>query len=259
MTRSTDGKTTGKRRGNYTKGYYTVEAAIFLPIFIVACLTLGYLIKLIGGVESGMHACTDEARRQAAAAYVEKTGAGFKGRLENRILNENKYITHAKVKNMSYLGADGRISFDVAYSVDVRLPLDLYDGFKVTDRLKCRAWIGKSYNDPFGFDAMERDEQAKTVYIFPMWGSKYHKKECTYVTAHPVQTILTAEIKRRYDACRHCRPGNLSEGSVVYYFPRYGGAYHTGNCNSIKKYTITIELEQAKSRGYTPCSKCGGE
>jgi hypothetical protein len=240
------------------RGYYTVEAAIFLPIFIVAVLTVGYLMKVIGGVEGGMHACTDEARRQAAYAYVDKGGIGFSGRLEKRIKKEGKYVTRANVKNMSYLGADGRISFDVAYYIDFVLPLDLYDGFKVTDRLRCRGWIGKTYNDPFGFDAMEKDEDATIVYIFPMWGSKYHKKECTYVTAHPVQTVLTSGLRKQYDACALCKPGSLPDGSVVYCFPKYGGSFHRGNCNSVKKYTITIELEQAKQRGYTPCSKCGG-
>lgn len=241
-----------------SKGHYTVEAAVFLPVFIIAVLTVGYLMKVIGGVEGGMHACTDEARRQAAYAYVDKGGIGFSGRIEKRIMSENKYITSAKVKNMSYLGGDGRISFDVDYDIDFALPLDIYDGFKVTDRLKCRGWIGKTYNDPFGFDAMEREEEATIVYIFPMWGSKYHKKECTYVTAHPVQTILTEELRRQYDACAHCKPGSLSDGSVVYCFPKYGGSYHRGDCDSVEKYTITIELEQARSRGYSPCSKCGG-
>ena len=243
---------------NTEKGSYTVEAALFLPIFIIAALTLGYFMKLIGGVECGMHACVDESRRQAAAAYADRGGAGFKGRLEHRILDENKYITQAKVKRLGYLSGDSIISFDVAYTVDVSLPLDLYDGFKVTDSLKCRGWTGKSYDDPFTFDAMERDEDAVIVYIFPMWGSRYHKKSCTYVTAHPTQVILTPSLKRKYDACGSCKPGSLSEGSVVYCFPKYGGSYHRGSCSAVKKYTITIERGQAEERGYTPCSKCGG-
>ena len=239
-------------------GYYTVEAAIFLPIFLVASLCIGYLIKVVGGVESGMHAAVDEARRQAAYAYVDRAGIGFAGRIEDRIEDENKFITEADVNRMRYLLGDGKISFNMDYHIDVRLPLDLYDGFDVRDRLKCRGWIGKTYNPPFGFEAMERAEDAHMVYIFPMWGSKYHKKSCTYVTAHPVQAALTGDIKRRYDACAHCKPGSLALGSIVYVFPRYGGAYHRGNCNSIKKYTITIELTQAKKRGYSACSKCGG-
>lgn len=245
--------TSWKRRGSYT-----VEAALFLPVFIIAALTLGYLMKLIGGVESGMHACVDESRRQAAAAYIDRAGIGFKGRTQSRILGENKYITRAKMKNLRYLAGDSIISFDMDYTVDIALPLDLYDGFEVTDSLKCRGWTGKSYDDPFTFDAMERDEDATIVYIFPMWGSRYHKKSCTFVSAHPVQTALTAGIKRQYDACTNCKPGSLSEGSIVYCFPKYGGSYHRGSCSAVKKYTITIEKSQAEARGYSPCAKCGG-
>lgn len=240
------------------RGYYTVEAAIFLPLFLVAALTIGYFIKVVGCIESGMHGAVDESRRQAAYAYVDRAGAGFEDRLERRILSENKFIDGVDVSSMKYLSGDGNISFNMKYHMDVKLPLGMYDGFDVEDRLKCRGWIGKSGTDPFGFDAMERDEDAKIVYIFPMWGSKYHQKSCTYVTAHPVQGVLTSEIKSRYDPCATCKPGGLSIGSVIYYFPKYGGSYHKGNCNSIKKYTITIEADQAKKRGYTPCSKCGG-
>lgn len=250
----------GARRSKAGKGgYYTVEAAVFLPIFIIACLTIGYLIKVIGGVESGMHACVDECRYQAAVAYKERSGLGLKGRIENRIHDENRYITRAKVKHLSYLTDDGAISMDIDYHLDIPLPMDLYSGFHVTDSLKCRGWIGKTYDDPFTFEAMEKDEEATIVYIFPAWGSKYHKKECTFVTAHPVQTILTPQLKRQYKGCPLCRSGTLPAGSVVYCFPKYGDSYHRGDCNTIDKYTITIELEQAEERGYTPCSKCGGK
>lgn len=241
-----------------SQGYYTVEAAIFLPLFLVAALTIGYFIKVVGCIESGMHGAVDESRRQAALAYVDRGGGGFSQRVKDRILYENEFIDEVTISRMDYLGGDGRISFDMDYRMDVKLPLGMYDGFDLKDRLKCRGWIGRKGTDPFGFDRMERDEDSCMVYIFPMWGSKYHKQNCTYVTAHPVQTTLTDGIKKDYDPCVLCKPATLSPGSVIYYFPKYGGSYHRGDCKSIKKYTITIEVEQAEKRGYSPCSKCGG-
>lgn len=43
-----------------TKGYYTVEAAVFLPVFLLAVLTLGYFVKAAGVQSDVIHAAADE-------------------------------------------------------------------------------------------------------------------------------------------------------------------------------------------------------
>lgn len=72
------------------------------------------------------------------------------------------------------------------------------------------------------------------------------------------QMVLTGHLKKHYKACLKCRSGKLKKGSIVFYFLKYGEAYHRGNCKAIDKYTVTLEKTQAESRGYTPCGKCGG-
>lgn len=260
-------KIAGSRRGAHIdtggahvgrRGSYTVEAALFLPVFIVAVLTIGFLMKVIGGAECGMHAAADEARLAAADAYVLNASFGLTGRIEDRIKEEAPYVTEARVTDMRYLSGDGEIAFRMKYHLDVPLPLGIYDGFDITDRLKTRGWIGRTNDDPFGFDAMEEYEESETVYIFPAWGEKYHSKDCTYVKADPVQVPLTGEIKRYYRSCPRCGSADLSEGALVYVFPSYGEAFHRPGCDSVKKFTVAMEKEQAERRGYGPCSKCGG-
>lgn len=243
---------------NIRSGYFTVDAAIFLPVFLIAVLTLAFFIKVVGSVEISMHGITDETRLLAARAYDNNPPVLFKSRLESRLAGECKSVKDVRVQNFQYLSENGEISFDTKFHIDFRLPIDFWKGMDVKERVLSRGWIGKSGGKPFGFDRMERDEASETVYIFPNQGKRYHKKSCIYVTAHATQMVLTGHLKKHYKACLKCRSGKLKKGSIVFYFLKYGEAYHRGNCKAIDKYTVTLEKTQAESRGYTPCGKCGG-
>ena len=51
---------------NTKKGSITVEAAIILPLFIIAVLTISYTVKLIETEEDVINGIADEARYKAA-------------------------------------------------------------------------------------------------------------------------------------------------------------------------------------------------
>jgi competence protein ComEC len=40
------------------------------------------------------------------------------------------------------------------------------------------------------------------------------------------------------------------------YITKTGKKYHRAGCQYLSKSCIPIDLEDAKDRGYTPCSKC---
>lgn len=250
-------------RINTKRGYYTVEAAIFLPIFIVAVMTIAYLMKVVGGAEVTMHAATDEARYAASHAYIVKTSLGFAPSLEKRIMADSEDISEAHVTDLRYLyskeGKDGLISFKIRTRIDIRLPLQLYDGFDLQERVACRGWIGKTNTlNPMDFADMEKEGDSRTVWIFPRTGEKYHKETCTYVSNVPSQMLLTESLKKKFSPCRHCDAEGIPIGSIVYCYQSYGGAYHRGSCVSVDKYVREIQEEDAKAKGYLPCSKCGG-
>lgn len=47
-----------------------------------------------------------------------------------------------------------------------------------------------------------------------------------------------------------------TQGNITVYITKTGSKYHRGNCRYLRKSKIPISLEEAKRRGYTPCSVC---
>jgi len=245
------------------KGYYTVEAALFLPLFILALLTVGYIIKVYGCNENVIHAAADESRDAASRAYNISIAPFFEEKLESRIMSENKDITWADVKRFRYLhekdGLNGLISFDVDYRVDVKLPLKLKEGFDGKERVRSRGFIGYSArNGPMPFADMEKELDSRTVWVFPYSGIRYHKESCSHIASYPRQMIKNDNVTGSYSPCRLCHPENIRNGNLVYCFMTSGYAYHKGDCKMVDKYVISMEKYQAEERGYTPCLKCGG-
>ncbi|MCE2604266.1 hypothetical protein LH384_34820, partial [Pseudomonas aeruginosa] len=77
--------------------------------------------------------------------------------------------------------------------------------------------IGKAaLANPMAFSEMETNGDSRIVWIFPMWGKKYHQEECTYIKANAKQLVLTGQIRKNYQPCLLCKPDRLPLGSLVY-------------------------------------------
>ena len=248
---------------NTKKGYFTLEAAIFMPIFIIGVLTLGYCVKLYSTADHAAFALLDETGHLAAEAYGTKAAPFFCGKLEQRLEQENKNVDQVKATGFRYLYQEGErtglISAGCEYRIRLSLPLDTHYGFEMESRVRCRGFIGKrGQRNPMGFDEMEKNGEGKLVRIFPSWGKRFHSETCVYVKTHAKQIVLASQVKSRYKACELCEPNNLPMGVYVYCFPNAGEAYHRESCKMIEKYTIEIEKEDAEAKGYRACGKCGG-
>jgi hypothetical protein len=248
---------------NTKRGSYTLEAAIFLPVFIVGVLTLGFTMKLISTAENMTFAATDESRMIAAFAYNVPVAPFFPNRLATRIMEENDKVAMADVDGFRYLvqtsSGDARISFAVKSFVETGLPLGMVDGILLNQRFLCRGFVGRNAETiSFPFDDMERNDNADMVWVFPDEGTRYHIRTCSIVSSYPVQLILNEEIRKRYKACELCHAADASFGTQVYCFLEYGENYHLISCPSVDKYVVSMTKQQAEDRGYTPCLKCGG-
>lgn len=249
---------------NFTKkGYFTLEAAIFLPIFILAILTIGYVVRVIGTAENISYISVDEAELLAAKAYGKKIAFEFPKNLQERIKKENADIKEVTIEDFYYLcqtsEQSGKIAFRVKAKVGIPLPIYSDKSIFYETRIKCRGFIGSRNKSPVvSFDEMEKEQLSDIVYIFPMSGQRYHKENCSFVKANPRRTILNRLIKSQYSPCSLCKPDNIATGSIVYCFTKAGNVFHIGTCKTIDKYTVEIEKEEAVKRGYTPCLKCGG-
>ena len=245
------------------KGYITLEAAIFLPIFIIAVLTLGYFIKIYSTAENITYAMLDETSLLAARASSVKTAPLFCGNLKERVEEENGQTDKINISSFRYLHRDGKqdnlITVACSYRIRLALPFPVTDGAEMESRIRCRGFTGvKKTASPMSFDEMERDGAWNPVWIFPMSGKKYHSESCRYVKENAKQMVLTGALKRQYRPCGLCKPETLPVGMYVYCFTDSGHAYHRKNCRQVDKYTVEIDREEAQRKGYLPCSKCGG-
>ncbi|MDR2162632.1 MAG: hypothetical protein LBO70_01605 [Clostridiales Family XIII bacterium] len=255
---------------NVRMGSLAVETAIFLPLFIVGVLTLGWLIKYTSISENVYHSLADETGRYAASAVRSYLPSGYAGVVKARIEDENgNDISSVEVSPVRFhfpyaFATSGRMYTDligasVSYKADLALNHIFADGLKGSETILCRAFVGA--RDPGGkmtFDEMEQDSDSHLVWVFPRAGERYHGELCPYIKNNPREMVLTGTVRGRYSPCKLCKPGNARDGTLVYVFPSAGGAYHLGECYIVERYVISMSEDDARGKGYTKCAKCGG-
>lgn len=245
------------------KGYITLEAAIILPVFILAVVSLLYYINILSIQENIFNSTLDETSRLASKASVVKTAPGFKSVVINRIRTENEAVSHLKIDRFRYLYFDGdmnnMIAVDGKYSIDLNLPAGFGHEYPIDVCLKCRGFTGLlTKGNVMTFEEMETEGIWNPVWIFPMSGEKYHHPGCSYVKANAREMVLTSSLKNKYNPCTLCDSGGVATGSFVYCFESNGTVYHRETCKQVDRYAIEVNKDDAIDKGYTPCSKCGG-
>lgn len=255
------------------RGFLTVEASIFLPIFLIGLLTLAYLIKILWIQESAFYVLEKEARELSKRTYVthlyEKSdnvlSTSFQILVRSKVYEaQPKDVEKVTISNYRYLytsrGISGLITANLNYTIPIKMPIQFYDHGSINDRLLFRAFIGADdQNDkPLTFEEIQKEKKSELVWVFPKAGERYHKGSCSYISNKPRQIILTTQYRKKYDSCHLCKSSKISNGNIVYCFPKTGEVFHRGSCSIIDKYVISIEKEEAIEKGYTPCMKCGG-
>lgn len=243
------------------KGTVTLEAAIFLPIFIVGVLTVAYLMKYIFLQENILFRMCEESKKLGRNAYYLDSAMLFPIWTENVLKKENPEVQEIHTAHFFYLveekGIDNLIRFEVDYWMDIRLPIQLYQGLPGKETVVFRGMKGKTVKlDAKPFTEMEQEDSGRNVWIFPREGEKYHRRDCPFIQVYPSQTILTDEIRNRYRACTTCDASSLKMGSQVYCFYRAGETYHEKECNLVVRYVIEIPENVAADKGYQPCKTC---
>jgi len=246
---------------NTKRGFLSLEASIFLPIFIIAVLTFGYLIKVVVASENIMHVMADETRRLSMYSYNIKLAPLFTGRLESRILEENRDIDDVKVETFKYLysGVDKEdlIGIRVSSEVKIKLPIVFQDNVMLTDTLLVRAFTGREFKaEHVDYENMEEEKEVRIVWVFPTAGTRYHEEFCGYINVAARQGVLNSDITKNYNPCTHCGSSQLAHGSLIYYFITSGSVYHRASCFIVDRYVISMDEDDAISKGYLPCSRC---
>lgn len=251
------------RRGTDRRGYVVLEASIFLPIFIIAILAIGYYIKIFGIMENVAYSVMDETGKAASVAYVSRSAPLFENVLESRVKSDSPNLKDLDIYGVRYLYYDGDtddlISVKTGYTIETPFPFGMDHSVEVDMRFKSRGFTGvKSSGSPMTFDEMESEGVWDPVWVFPASGKKYHEKTCTYVVSNARETVLTADVKRRFSPCSLCGADKVHIGDFVYCFMETGSVYHKEECKQVTRYTVEMNRDDAINKGYIPCSKCGG-
>ncbi len=241
------------------RGSLFVETALFLPLFLAAMLLLISLIPLHSAGETVLYALCDEAERTMSA---EESALALQIRLSVRTAEESGMVRGLWLteyeRELCVSGIEDCIRVALRYEVPLPFALSFIALPEVEENVLCRAFTGMdAKGEPCGHAWLERELGYEAVYVFPKYGERYHAADCQTIRSFAQQCFLTEDLRRRFAACETCRPAELPNGSVVFYFPLGGKAYHRSSCPQVEKTYVEMDLEEAVAQGYTSCGLCG--
>ena len=254
-----------KEKWKNKKGSYIVEACIILPIVLLGILTLGSLSKSYYWDFKIKTQLDDEMRLTMGASYFDDKGKGLPFRVRNRIGSEvegeKQSVENFRIEDYRYdfteCGYNSLIALETKYKKNLHIPLiGDYNGYG-SEKTLARMFVGdKERRQKFPFDEMEKNEDTKIVYIFPLDGKRYHRERCSYVVPKATELSVREIDKSKVKPCPICKSKNLKGNDRIYVFNGYGDYYHRGACRTVTKNIEKMTVEKAKEKGYTPCSKC---
>lgn len=247
-------------RSNTKKGSATVEAAIVLPLFFLAIVAIGWLMKAAAIEEDMGFAAMNEGRQLAMTAYHIDCNPLFPIVTAAKITGRTEEVRDVKIGDYRYLYRAGEtdqlIHFSLTYKTDAKLPF--FDtALSPEMHFTMRAFRGCDNTGTASYAELEKEEESEEVWVFPRYGERYHTEGCSFISVYPRKVFLNAKVKRSYTRCKTCDSDRIADGHPVYCF-KAGGSYHYGSCPTVDKYVVRMEKRDAQSRGYTPCLKCGG-
>lgn len=253
----------GQRRASSSvsvKASITVEAALAVPIFFLAMVTILYLFEM-AAIQTTVRAGLQYAGKKAAKeTYLTKTilpasieedvvSAIGSERLSRSIVIDGSSGISCEKSWMSPRTGIGTLKATYRVRLPISLFGNLYRKYEVS--MKIKSWVGYE-KEAFGSDSQE------IVYITET-GLVYHRNyHCTYLdlSIHAVSAADLGNIRNesggRYKPCSRCHPS--SSGQV--YIANHGDSYH-GNifCSGIKRTIYSVPLSEVMGKG--ACTKCG--
>ena len=244
------------------KGNYLVEAAISLPVFIIAVMVMSSVILMYACIEDCNFIMANELRRGAAEAAIADTSIAIPYRVKKEISSKHTQIQSAKLSDAGIRterwGTDELIAVSYRLTLGMPNPLGMKARAHYDLSLVTRAYVGRERDESSMSPDEFMDNDSVPVFIFPKRGERYHSEGCGFLKAASRSGTLNSSIRSRYRSCPLCRSGKAASGSLIYYFPSAGEDYHLPGCPSLQRNFIEIDKATAIDRGYTPCSKCGG-
>lgn len=203
---------------NTKKGSYIVEAAMSLPVLILCIVAITLIINIISICENIGFCSAKEMHEICASAYNAKAG-GTAGRIA---VQRAVAAENPKIKNFAVTGFRYQFTYK---DIDELVGLQTKANFGVENSIGIRGKI------VFNQKLLARTFTGKLENSKPLSEEEFQRNE---------------------------------ESVPVVIFPKYGVRFHLETCRYVKQnyrgeeYKIEMEKEDAKAKGYTPCSVCGG-
>lgn len=272
------------------KASFTLEAAVLMPVVILAVCSFYWLIIIFRvqmTVQGSMWEVAEELSGYAylyeqvrnlgneEAEYVKLNDTGIERWLAGGITEQ--YIERRIAESIgedsgawdiidggaegievrSMLGipdADGVIDLVVVYKVkNPFMPIPA-GGIRLVQRCYVKAWLG--------YDIRDEEKPVKLVYVAET-GEVYHPySDCTYLKPNVMLAAchlgyVTAASNKMYEPCEICvGKGFAILTNVKVYINETGEKYHKDiSCRTLKRTVYEIPFEEAV-RKYRKCSRC---
>lgn len=247
------------------EGSYMVELAVLLPFFAGLMVVLLFYFRVLMVHQEVGNALLASGRELAVLA-----SSGDEGDVVSTITAKALLLRNLKSDSTTEEFVSGgrkgislkKSNFSGEYidlQADYKLPLPIglfgKQSIAVSQRLKCRKWIGGLAN------AGNLEEEI--VYITPN-GTVYHRdKNCksirfqiSSVAGESVEKLRNADGAKYY-ACSACMK-NKSQKNRMVYITKYGNRFHSSSsCSRIGRTVIAVPIREVGKR--PACSRCGRE
>jgi len=250
-----------KKDNFYKRAVLTIEAALTVPMFLMAMVTLLSFANMYYVKERIDSAVYEEARKIAILSCDGNTYGigGVEASIEERLGYEflNSGVIKGNSAGLDYSDTDLTdteiITISVRYAFNIPFGLAAFNEIELESRALAHTWTG--YINGAGACS----ELSEYVYMAKN-GEVYHRtRECSHIRLH-IQSVSGKDIKNlrnekrsKYKKCDYCRP-KLTDARL--YITDDGDKYHnTLTCMGLKRTVIRVRLSDIE--GVAPCSRCG--
>ncbi len=241
-------------RATEKRGSLMVEAAVFLPVFLIAVLTLGLLIRHAGTEETVLHAMLNQGRLTSVAAYSalqNSPGAGQAGKPgDNGAGLEGADSPAAENELWEGYGALAGLASRQLYRAGVQTQLARELDMK-EDEIELE-------NFRYLYEADGRDHLiAATVrYRGAVPLPRAARKELTGREHLVWRAFAGAGDRRETPPASREDMEEDKESCPVYVFPRAGEKYHRASCPIVTPSPVRRIVTDRLRKQYGPCGMC---
>lgn len=246
-------------------GLMTVEAAIILPLFLLAVMSILNLMHMVG-VNESIHMAIARTAHPAAVYGYEKEFSEEQlyprlfYQLSSSDINFNLIyggIAGIGYQDTCYDTATGELTISLNYGLKPAFSLFQHKSIRARQNIYTRAFIGGKLLT----DNPDAADSEKTIVYVAENGMVYHRnRSCAHIdiSFHMVGTSGIGDLRNtggaKYYPCELCM-GHSSSGSMVY-ITDTGNRYHSSSACSGLKRTV-YEMVLTEDCILPPCSRCG--